>query len=121
MGVGQTGRIINYDVRVVVDALVERYNRKQKARQQNNFKKFLLATATCSQCKRKMRKDIADEQIKNNRENAPICVPCIMGIKRRPMSELKKDRKHYSKESQKALVKVIKKYKHHNEKETTKN
>lgn len=37
----------------------------------------------CSQCKKMMDKKIADLQIENKRENAPICTACICGAKRK--------------------------------------
>lgn len=43
-------------------------------------------TSVCTQCERKMLKTVADLQIKNQRENAPICVPCILGLKRKPLN-----------------------------------
>lgn len=36
----------------------------------------------CSQCKLAMDSHIAIQQIENKRENAPICIPCIVGIPR---------------------------------------
>lgn len=38
---------------------------------------------TCTQCKQKMSNHIGKIQIENKRENAPICIPCIMGTKRK--------------------------------------
>lgn len=35
-------------------------------------------TSICSQCKHLMSKHMADQQIANKRENAPICMACIM-------------------------------------------
>lgn len=42
------------------------------------------AKCECSQCHMLMKKSIADAQIENNRENAPICLGCIMGYTRTP-------------------------------------
>lgn len=42
-----------------------------------------IETVSCSQCKRGMKKSLADKQIQFKRENAPICIPCIQGIPRR--------------------------------------
>ena len=36
----------------------------------------------CPHCKRGMSAYMASEQIKNEREDAPICMACIMGYKR---------------------------------------
>ena len=37
----------------------------------------------CSQCNKRMKKSLADKQIENKRENAPICQACIMGFPRK--------------------------------------
>lgn len=47
------------------------------------FKGIKGGVATCSQCKHKMKKSTADQQIENKRENAPICVACILGNDRK--------------------------------------
>ena len=46
-----------------------------------------MALSECTQCHRKMERRIADIQLENKRENAPICIPCIMGYKRKPITE----------------------------------
>lgn len=64
---------------------IERKKLKNKARTRNLARrgKFgggaLSRTTDCSQCLRRMSKYTADEQIKNKREFAPICVACILG------------------------------------------
>lgn len=47
------------------------------------LQKFHTKGATCSQCKKPMRPDIAKIQLENKRENAPICFACIMGYERK--------------------------------------
>ena len=42
-------------------------------------------TVECTQCHRKMDKVTGDIQVENKRENAPICIPCIMGYPRRKL------------------------------------
>lgn len=49
------------------------------------------AKAECSQCHMPMKRSIADIQIENNRENAPICIGCIMGYDRTPPRKLSTD------------------------------
>lgn len=58
---------------------------KQKIRK-NALKYFRIKATKCSQCKRGMDNKLAKTQIKNKRENAPICIPCIMGIPRKPLN-----------------------------------
>lgn len=72
-----------------IDMLVtfkERDNIRAKRRSQT-WKRHNLGVgkpnAWCSKCKQPMNKKIHDEQIKNKRENAPICVACIMGVPRK--------------------------------------
>lgn len=47
------------------------------------LKYFRVKPSFCTQCKKAMRPDIARKQIENKKENAPICIPCIMGWKRK--------------------------------------
>ena len=51
---------------------------KKKRIAENNFR-----LTTCTQCKRYMDYFLGEKQIENNRLNAPICIPCITGIKRK--------------------------------------
>lgn len=83
MGIGQTGRFLEGDIKTTINAIVRQYDRRKKAKSRNSFVNLLQATSTCSKCERKMQKRIADIQIENKRENAPICIPCIMGNKRK--------------------------------------
>lgn len=48
-------------------------------------KHFHLKAAKCSKCKRGMDKYLAKMQKENKREYAPICIPCILGIPRKPL------------------------------------
>jgi len=43
----------------------------------------LFSTIPCTQCKRGMDRYLGEKQIENNRENAPICIPCIEGRPRK--------------------------------------
>lgn len=66
-------------ISIQVEALLKR----QEGRKRNSFRNLRRRYAICSQCKRPMRKSTADIQITNKRENAPICIACIMGVKRK--------------------------------------
>ena len=55
----------------------------------------------CSQCKLGMKKPMADEQLKNKRENAPICMACIMGIPRKPKFTPNQERSQWREETKK--------------------
>lgn len=98
MGIGATNRII--DPRRAVGQLVaihEAEKRKRsRTKSRRNLKHFLQATSKCTKCTRGMSKKIADLQLENKREDAPICIPCILGIARRPLSVVKKDTKLFS-------------------------
>lgn len=71
---------------------VDRLEREKmfKKSKSTQYKNRMFATVECTQCKRKMSGKTGKEQIANKRENAPICVPCIMGIPRRDLSKVKK-------------------------------
>lgn len=69
-------------------------------------------TVHCSQCARGMKKSLADKQYEFKRENAPICIPCCIGIKRRPLEQNIKAHKimeEIKKEWRKGIHKPIKK------------
>jgi hypothetical protein len=86
MGIGATNRIIN--PRAIIGQQLKEYRQLKayKKRRKEQWKTNNLRTITsCSKCHRGMRKDTADEQIKNKRENAPICIPCIMGRPRKTL------------------------------------
>jgi hypothetical protein len=112
MGVGQTGRIIERGFKRAIYEQVRLYEIAQYRKSKRNFKTFLCALVLCSQCKRGMKKTTADIQIENKRENAPICIACIMGIKRKPKAQAVAEvRGKYSKKTYKQLLKVKKQYK----------
>ena len=78
MSVNATGSIFNtqkqyqYAFRQAVKDKLAGLERKRKG-----YKKFLktqgrFKTSQCTQCKRKFDKYLADQQIENKRENAPI-------------------------------------------------
>lgn len=75
------------------------------ARRQKNYRKSLKRTfAICSQCARGMDRDMAAAQIENKRENAPICMACIMGYARRPLGQKKTDWKAMRQDIQSKLT-----------------
>lgn len=45
-------------------------------------------TMECLTCHGRMKKSTGEAQIENKRENAPICVACILGKKRNPEKAL---------------------------------
>ena len=59
-------------------------------------KHFHVKPAVCAKCGRGMMKDMAEIQMKNKKKiigwhgYAPICLACITGKKRRPLSVVKK-------------------------------
>ena len=53
----------------------------------------------CSQCKRSFDAKIGNQQIENKRENAPICIPCIMGIPRKKLCDVVDKQKGWKKET----------------------
>ena len=71
----------------VKDKMIKHNNRfkayKRMLKKNNKFKLCI-----CTQCKRYMDGYLGNKQKENKRENAPICIPCILGIKRKPL-ELK--------------------------------
>lgn len=56
---------------------------RSKQWKQRNKKPIL-----CTQCKLSMDRDMAKAQIENKRENAPICMACIMGSGRKRAKHL---------------------------------
>ena len=91
MAINNSRRILNYrelQNRALKKAVRDRLTKleaNQTTLKKAKKKLFLIKLTKCSQCKRGMEKRIADLQIENKRENAPICVPCILGIKRKPL------------------------------------
>lgn len=61
---------------------IHSYEARKYAKHFHNWK-ITKCLKKCSQCKGNMRSDLAKLQIENNRENAPICMACIMGYKRK--------------------------------------
>ncbi len=99
MSIGNTNSIYNSEHQrkkqldfAVRDKLAKKHSAQKRLRRSWG-ERFHLKPATCSQCKRGMDKKIAKLQIENKRENAPICIPCIIGIKRRPLSEVVNERR----------------------------
>lgn len=63
-------------------------------------KKFFFGkteTMDCSQCKRGMKASLGKQQIENKKEYAPICIPCCIGIPRRPIEKNIERGKHMEK------------------------
>ena len=83
--INSTGRVIDpiKDYCCAVKKAVSDYDRK-KEWHKNNKRGFkgIWNLSYCSLCKKGMRKDLAKAQIENKRENAPICMACIMGYTR---------------------------------------
>ena len=94
MGVSSTNRIINpaREYKIALIRAVEQYDRKKSYKKHRGIRAMMKSSSLCSQCKGKMRNDIAKAQIENKRENAPICIPCIMGYKRKPVGSPDKPR-----------------------------
>ncbi len=109
MSISSTNRI--YDPRralrhVVAFQVAEMEAEKRKSGRRN-LRWFMRPLAICSKCHRKFDAKIAKKQIANKRKNAPICIPCIMGRKRRkvPINKLA----FYKPEFQEVVKKFYKK------------
>lgn len=75
-----------------VDALEKKKLRYEKHKREMARKgKFgqgaMSRTVLCTQCNRSMSKYTADQQIENKRDNAPICVACIIGKPRKVLNK----------------------------------
>jgi len=93
MSINRTNRIIDPSkiyCREINRLVVKKEARKRFAAKFNFIN--LLKLRACSQCLRMMSGYVAKLQIENKRENAPICIPCIMGIPRIVL----KEKEHYS-------------------------
>lgn len=71
-----------------------------------------LSLSKCTQCNRYMERHTANLQIKNNRPNAPICIPCIAGYGRRTLLSEKElqnrfESKYMSKDKKNRLYKLL--------------
>ena len=117
MGVNATNRIVSPKHAIyeqVRQYEAEKY-KKEKYNKRAGFKKYLVSTIECSQCHRKMKASIGLAQIENKRENAPICIPCIMGIPRKPLEKIIEEReadmKKYSPKAREELKKCMNRYK----------
>jgi len=117
MSIRNTNRIIdnNLEFKRELDLRVQNATRRMRAKKNNSFSNALQQTSVCSKCKRKMKKDIADMQIKNKDKiigwhgNCPICVACILGNKRSDLKN-KIKRTSYSGKAKIDFDKFIKKY-----------
>jgi hypothetical protein len=117
MNVESTGRIIDpaKEQKKLQNLYEENKNRRKIARAKNNFKLLLQKTCKCTQCKRGMSKDFGDKQLFYGRENAPICMACIMGYKRISLKEKKElFKQKVSPETRKKMTKFIRKVKKNN-------
>ena len=121
MPIGSTSTIFNdqRDSRKIMKALVRDKEAENIARSKRGISGILkrqkIGTMICSQCKRSMRKDWGEIQIANKRENAPICMACIMGYKRKPLIkvliEARKERACWKQSTRDTLDKIFKKSK----------
>lgn len=103
MGIGATNRIENsgkaykYQFRGAVVKKDHEMQRNARRKRIGFLKHMHYKAAKCSKCHRGMDWKIAKLQIQNKRENAPICVPCILGIPRRPLEEvIAYNKKHFN-------------------------
>jgi len=64
--------------KILKDSIEKAVECKEKITRRKLFSKG-IKVVECSSCKLNMKESTALEQIKNNRENAPICVACILG------------------------------------------
>lgn len=70
---------------MVSDFMRVKRGKARKALEWKRDNNLCASYATCSQCKRAMDSNMAHKQRENKRENAPICMACIMGYKRKPL------------------------------------
>lgn len=103
----QGNRIVNVK-RMIYDQ-VWRYEQAKIMKSKMSFRNTHVQTIICSQCQRKMRKDLGDIQIENKRENAPICMACILGKGRTPLDKIKSKYKPETEEKFKGYIKDYKK------------
>lgn len=111
MSIEATGRVINpIQEQKKLQSLYEfERNRIKKSGAKRNFVNRVKPTVLCTQCTHKMAKDMADKQLFYGRENAPICMACIMGVKRVPVKEkIKILKQRESPKAKKAFKKFIK-------------
>ena len=86
-----TKEMFERELNRMVDALEKkklRYesHKREMARKGKFGPGAMSRTVLCTQCDRSMSKYTADQQIENKRENAPICVPCILGKPRKVLN-----------------------------------
>lgn len=115
--IGETNRIVNPKkiYRTKLKYAVLDLQSKKKSKSKKNYVNAFADTLVCTQCKRGMNKKLGCEQIKNHRENAPICIPCILGIQRRPIEQVQEEtNKRFNLNKVAQFKKSLRKYNHGN-------
>lgn len=105
MGIGATNRIIDPGEAYArkLNLLVKEKEREDRISRKRSFIEVGKKLMLCSQCQRWFDAKIGKAQIENKRENAPICIPCIMGIPRR--TKIIDKTKNWSKETKEKFKK----------------
>lgn len=75
-----------------VKAKLDKMDKGVRKKRMGFHKLMRRKSATCTQCKRGMDTHLAKTQKQNKRENAPICIPCILGIKRKEPNYYEKEK-----------------------------
>lgn len=89
MSISGTNRIYNSqkDIKYLIDKGVNRILNKIPHSESRKYlaalRHFKTRPAFCTKCDGPMRPDYARKQLENKMENAPICLPCILGYKRK--------------------------------------
>lgn len=119
MSIRATNRIIDpeKEFQKALVAKVREYDRKKRGKNKRNFENIIICVSECTKCNRKMNKVLAEQQIASKkyepsedetiqyvRDNAPICIPCIMG---KPRSQESYAEKHMHSETKKAFRSYI--------------
>ena len=100
--INSTNRIYNsrIEFKKKLDTQVNALLAKKNSNKHRSFRNTHIQVVDCTKCHRKMSKEFADKQIYYGKKDAPICIPCIMGIPRRKIEgdnkKLKKYKKNYN-------------------------
>lgn len=80
------GKRLNQKLQAYTESHEETLRLKRKANSTRYLNKKYALTE-CKHCKRPFSRKIARLQKENNREGNPICIPCILGLKRKELDK----------------------------------
>lgn len=112
MTIYNTQKQIRYELEKSIRDDMYKEERKKRGRKKHMINLNILVTSKCTQCNRGMERHTANLQIKNNRPNAPICIPCIEGRGRRVLLTEKElqnkfESKYMNKDKKNRLYKLL--------------